>query len=206
MECIIESLKKHQIQRTFFHSNNYTRLCCVAAYSLTYSQSALPCYIMEWNRTAPQLQCLIHTNGVSLDRAQQALHAGTPITGLGPGIAVCKLTPMCTISSSFPAAGSEHQQHQHVGLVKLQLVIVSVRFSSEDVHSCIAATILYINLLDLHLFGSFTGGDYWYKSRDTVKPPNKGHIGDNINSTAMSFVQRGCPLLGVSKPALVFLQ
>jgi len=67
-------------------------------------------------------------------------------------------------------------------------MIGSVEFSSEDVHSCIAATVLYINLLDLHLFGSFPGGDHWYKNPDTVKPPNKGHIGDNINSTVTSFV------------------
>ena len=29
----------------------------------------------------------------------------------------------------------------------------------------------------------------------TVKPPNKGHVGDNINSHALS---KGCPLLGSS--------
>ena len=29
---------------------------------------------------------------------------------------------------------------------------------------------------------------------NTVKPPNRGHFGDNINSAVFSFVERGCPL------------
>ena len=33
---------------------------------------------------------------------------------------------------------------------------------------------------------------------NTVEPPNKEHVGDNINSAVLSFVdQRGCPLLEV---------
>jgi len=55
---------------------------------------------MEWNRTAPQLQCLIYKQCITR-QSSTTLHAGTHITGLGPGIAVCKLTPICTISSSF---------------------------------------------------------------------------------------------------------
>ena len=37
------------------------------------------------------------------------------------------------------------------------------------------------------------------KLANTVGPPNKGHVGDNINSLVMSFVDRGCPLLGGSQ-------
>ena len=29
-----------------------------------------------------------------------------------------------------------------------------------------------------------------FKCRFTVKPPNKGHVGDNINSAVLSFIER----------------
>ena len=38
---------------------------------------------------------------------------------------------------------------------------------------------------------------YTSKVRVTVEPPNKGHVGDNINSAVLSFIYRGCPLLEI---------
>ena len=53
------------------------------------------------------------------------------------------------------------------------------------IHWCTETARLIIIMIDLHVIEGIH--DYVLY---TVQPPNKGHIGDNINSLDLSFVER----------------
>ena len=46
--------------------------------------------------------------------------------------------------------------------------------------------------IQCYMVFSYTGGNsrVMFKFIGTVEPPNKGHVGDNINSLVLSFVER----------------
>jgi len=76
-------------------------------------------YFMERNRTLGKHGTALKCMKCPIYKLCITPHAGTHITGLGPGIAVCKLTP--TVSSPFQQQGCQQQEFQHVRLVELYL-------------------------------------------------------------------------------------
>ena len=136
--------------KNIFHCHN--RLCCVAAYLLTYSQSALPCYlhgIEVMEETALQLL-------IAVSNLQTAY--GYPCYRISTLNSTMQACAHVHSFQSFPAALSSQQQYCtacRVGQALSSDTVCTVQYTAVRMHT---AAQQQESLFDLHLPGSFTGG------------------------------------------------